>query len=568
METVIGAGGVGGGGGGGGIPPLNDDILRNIIGRLPARSFASAACVCKTWNSVCNRILCRPKFSSAVSLNPSLHVAVEEVLQKVLSEPIRPHFAIACIGVEFNLEAVHHLITKELGSRTPVITNAARGIMGLDALTNEVKEVKWESVADYDLETQEYNSIFNRNRGIVLAVGFLPGFKIDEISLPRSNKVFQGAMVDKFIMDIKDFTASVSDSTSPSCIILFGDHLVDIKPILAKLDSAMDEETVIVGDACGFFLSRSRRTINSIEGVSLDTVALVLASDKIKPQGLGETSFHFTSSTGTIPFGPELRAASTKVRGSRFTWLSALMEGDDEILYGHSILKALKEEIKYDDLETDLFIGVRQNREHTIGSQNLGPSTSLAMYKVLGGDKEYFVVDGVGIRPGDSFLFYHSDSQTAASSSYIALEHLATLKPLPITRATANSNTAPQMNQVFGGLIFSCHCRGPAYFGRPNVNTSPFTENFPGVPFAGVFCAKEIGRAFTRSIRMEEKEEEEYDEDDDDDDDDDDNDDDDNDNDDDYDDNDDNEDEDSIHRYLHVYSTVYLVMSHTDGVVK
>ena len=79
-----------------------------------------------------------------------------------------------------------------------------------------------------------------------------------------------------------------------------------------------------------------------------------------------------------------------------------------------------------------------------------------------------------------------------------------------------------------------------------------------------MFCAKEIGRAFTRSIRMEEKEEEEDDDDNDDDDDDDD----DNDNDDDYDDdNDDDEDEDSIHRCLHVYSTVYLVMSHTDGIV-
>ncbi|XP_023527651.1 uncharacterized protein LOC111790816 isoform X3 [Cucurbita pepo subsp. pepo] len=55
------------------------------------------------------------------------------------------------------------------------------------------------------------------------------------------------------------------------------------------------------------------------------------------------------------------------------------------------------------------------------------------------------------------------------------------------------------------------------------------------------------------------------------DDDDDDDDDDDNDNDDDYDDDndddEDDEDEDSIHRCLHVYSTVYLVMSHTDGIV-
>lgn len=156
------------------------------------------------------------------------------------------------------------------------------------------------------------------------------------------------------------------------------------------------------------------------------------------------------------------------------------------------------------------------------------------------GDEEYFVVEGVGIRPGDSFLFYHSDSETALSSSYNVLEDLSTLRPdpvgfqsLPKTRAAANSVSFGEKNEVFGGLIFSCHCRGRSYFGRPNVNTSPFSVNFPGVPLAGIFCAGEIGRAFPRSIREVEEEE-----------------------------------DDSVRRCLHVYSTIYLVMSHVDGVEK
>jgi len=36
--------------------------------------------------------------------------AVEEVIEQVLSEPIRPHFAIACISKEFNLELTHGLV--------------------------------------------------------------------------------------------------------------------------------------------------------------------------------------------------------------------------------------------------------------------------------------------------------------------------------------------------------------------------------------------------------------------------------------------------------------------------
>lgn len=55
---------------------VNDDVVQNILGRLPALSFASAACVNKSWNHLCNRILSRPKLASALSLNPSLHVSV------------------------------------------------------------------------------------------------------------------------------------------------------------------------------------------------------------------------------------------------------------------------------------------------------------------------------------------------------------------------------------------------------------------------------------------------------------------------------------------------------------
>ncbi|KAJ1386209.1 Leucine-rich repeat domain superfamily, partial [Sesbania bispinosa] len=84
-----------------GVSVLSEDLLQQILSRLPALSFASASCVSKSWNSVCNRILSRPKLSSALSLNLSSNDAVNEVLRKVLSEPIRPHFAIANIGNGF-----------------------------------------------------------------------------------------------------------------------------------------------------------------------------------------------------------------------------------------------------------------------------------------------------------------------------------------------------------------------------------------------------------------------------------------------------------------------------------
>lgn len=89
-----------------------EDVLHNILSRLPAKSFASAACVNKSWNCVCNSILSRPRIASACSFKASAPIALQEVLDKVLLEPIRPHFAIANVGRGFNmrrtLDFVYH----------------------------------------------------------------------------------------------------------------------------------------------------------------------------------------------------------------------------------------------------------------------------------------------------------------------------------------------------------------------------------------------------------------------------------------------------------------------------
>ncbi|KAJ0603631.1 putative F-box domain-containing protein [Helianthus annuus] len=94
------------------IDVISEDLLQNIVARLPATSFASAACVSRSWKVVCDRVLSRPKFASACSLNRSLENAVEEVVNKVLSKPIRPHFAIASIGGYYGdvLREAHHLV--------------------------------------------------------------------------------------------------------------------------------------------------------------------------------------------------------------------------------------------------------------------------------------------------------------------------------------------------------------------------------------------------------------------------------------------------------------------------
>ncbi|XP_021818333.1 F-box/LRR-repeat protein At5g63520-like [Prunus avium] len=264
--------------------PAHDDVSVNILARPPAVSFASsAACVGKTWNQSCNKILSRPQFSSALSLNPDLHAALDEVLADAFSKPLRPDFIVAYIGTNFSLEETHHLITEKVGLGIPVITNKAKGLIGTDVQTDKLREVIWGST-DGDSERNENNS----NRGIVLSVGYMPGLKVDVIPLLRPKNEQQLTMVDHFPMEIMDFTCAASGSLSPSCIIMFGDKNVDMNPILTILDQVMPDETAIVGDAGAAFLcTRMDEAENYNKDVfSFAAAALVFAKDLYKPEGI------------------------------------------------------------------------------------------------------------------------------------------------------------------------------------------------------------------------------------------------------------------------------------------
>ncbi|KAF5476531.1 hypothetical protein F2P56_003278 [Juglans regia] len=517
------------------LTPINDDLLHNILSRLPALSFASAACVSKSWNHLCNRILLsRPKLASALSLNPSPRIAVEEVLEKVLSEPIRPHFAIASIGSGFSLIDAFRLITRKLGSRMPFIISTASGIIGRDALTNEFREVKWGDIGgDLDDEVG-YVPAEDENNGIVLTVGCVPGLKVDAIPLLRSVKEPRVAMVDKFVMDIKDYTASVSGCTSPVGIIMFGEGLADMKPVIDALDYALPMETVIVGDERGRFLYKSGTESRNVCGSTkylTDAVALVFAMDR--DESVGNIQFHIALSSGVSAVGPIHKAASVKENCSdRTTWLTArreLREGLREVLDGQRILDNINDELENRIESPDLYIGVTKRRKCCVGSEKPRSITSLAFHGVIGADEEYLYVNGINIRTGDYFQFYHSDPTTALSTCSDASSNLKRLK----VDGNSSNGCRPRAvavnianKEVFGGFIFSCSGRGESFFGRPNVDSTPFTENFPGVPLAGIYCGGEIGRGFSSLIGEGNK-------------------------------------EGSVHCSLHVYSSVYLVMSYT-----
>ncbi|PQM36665.1 F-box/LRR-repeat protein [Prunus yedoensis var. nudiflora] len=281
----------------------HDDVSVNILADM----------VGKTWNQSCNKILCRPQFSSALSLNPDLHAALDEVLADASSKPLRPDF----------------IITEKVGPGIPVITNKAKGLIGTDVQTDKLREVIWGST-DGDSERNENNS----NRGIVLSVGYMPGLKVDVIPLLRPKTEQQLTKVDHFLMEIMDFTCAASGSLSPSCIIMFGDKNVDMNPILTILDQVMPDETAIVGDASAAFLcTRMDEAENyNKDAFSFAAAALVFTRDQYKPEDVGETEFHVTVSNGLIPFGPHLKTVSVLEKHCLCSWVSAIMLGFESVI--------------------------------------------------------------------------------------------------------------------------------------------------------------------------------------------------------------------------------------------
>ncbi|KAK9116922.1 hypothetical protein Sjap_015869 [Stephania japonica] len=93
-----------------GIGSIGDDALQQILSRLPAKSFAYAACVCSSWSRVCARVLSRPKLVSALCLIDR----VDENDETIAQADIR----------------------QRLGSGITIIVNKTRGVIGADTVTD------------------------------------------------------------------------------------------------------------------------------------------------------------------------------------------------------------------------------------------------------------------------------------------------------------------------------------------------------------------------------------------------------------------------------------------------
>ncbi|XP_017257859.2 F-box/LRR-repeat protein At5g63520 [Daucus carota subsp. sativus] len=485
------------------IDALGDDLLRNVLRRLPSSSFASAACVSRYWNHLCDTVLCTPKLSSAHSSNPSLQEAVEEVFNKVFAELIRPHFAIVTV-TSLDLEEARQLITKKLGSTIPIIYTAPTGLIGRDAITNEFKEIRWQVYFDrnysYSVSFDDDDSAVRQRRVICLTVGFLPGLKVAAVPLFQSYMV---PFVDEFLEDISECVTSVSGCMAPIGMILFTDGSMDSDNLLRKMDYSMSPETVIVGDRCGEFLcgndSMNKRSKRKRQPLFMVAVALLFMQDPNKPPGIGDIKLHVALSAGLVPVGHTYEVTSVNESSFYWTKLTARSENSDQNFDEQTLrnIFGIGNQALF-----GAYIGIVKKRKGIAGFEEVNWLSSQIFHEVHGDDKEYLVVDsGADIKTGDCFRFFKEDSHMTSSSLRQVSDKFRDLK---ISCDVGNSDRQrirpanSEKMKIFGGIIFSCISRGKPH-GKANLGSSPFLENFPDVPLAGSFCVGEICRGDSSS---------------------------------------------------------------------
>jgi hypothetical protein len=164
---------------------LGEDTLVNILGLLPAKSLASAACVCRSWNSAARVLNATPRMMSALSLLPDLQSAIDAVVERVMGAPFRPDFAIVFAGQKFSLSRISTLLKEKLGKNLPLIACHAAGIIGQDVASGEHMEVSWPQPGAGMSKTLS-RRIVSRQNGLVLTVGRVPGLHVQALSLCNS----------------------------------------------------------------------------------------------------------------------------------------------------------------------------------------------------------------------------------------------------------------------------------------------------------------------------------------------------------------------------------------------
>jgi small ligand-binding sensory domain FIST len=387
----------------------------------------------------------RMQWTSALSTQPSLEAAVEEVAARALGQlQERPNLGFVFISSAFASE--YSRLLPLLQARLPQVALVGCNggvVVGIDA-TGQAREVE-------------------EGAALSLTLAVLPGvqihcFQVDTEDLPD----LDGAPSAWATL------IGVEMAELPQFVVLADPMTNGINDFLAGLDYAYPQSVKVGGlassssgnAATGLFCG-DRYYKSGAVGVALsgNLVLDAIVAQGCRPIG---SPYWVTASERNIILG--LREDGTEPDKAP---QSSPLE----------MLRALVDELAEDDQELakhSLFVGVAQNSF----KQSLQPGDFLVR-NLLGFDpREGALAIGDRIRPGQRIQFHLRDAHTAAED----------LEGLLVQHQQQRGEPGP-----IGALMFSCMGRGEGLYGEPDFDSRLFAKYTQNLPLGGVFCNGEIG---------------------------------------------------------------------------
>jgi small ligand-binding sensory domain FIST len=384
------------------------------------------------------------KWANALSTRPSLEAALEDVVEQTrmnLSDPA--DLAIVFISAAFASEYSRLMpLLQERLAVPALIGCGGGGVIGMNR----------QGVAQ---EVEDYPALS-------LSLAYLPGVNITPFRVTENDLPDLDSPPDHWINLMQ-----VSPSDNPSFILLADPFSARVNNLLEGLDYAYPNSIKLGGLASAGTGNSSSLFCNychyqeGVVGVALsgNIVIEAIVAQGCRPIG---QPLRVTESERNILLALEVDANDAREAKSR-----APLE----------VLQEMFNTLSDDDRElaqTSLFIGLarsefKQQLEHG----------DFLIRNLIGVDpRAGAIAIGDRVRPGQRVQFHLRDARTSADD----------LQMLLARYQQQSSGSSP-----VGALMFSCLGRGERLYGKPNVDSSLFSQYVQHVPLSGFFCNGEIG---------------------------------------------------------------------------
>ncbi len=393
------------------------------------------------------------KWANALSTQPSLEAAVNEVTQRAQSDlAVQADLALVFISTTFASEYPRILpLLKERLAVPHLIGCGGVGVIG-QTTTGETHEMEEEPA-------------------LSLTLAHLPGVDLHTFHLDADDLPDLDSSPDLWVDLI-----GVSPSQQPQFIVLADSLTSKISDLLQGMDFAYPGAAKVGGLTSAISVGSGSGLFCDWELYREGTVGVALS---------GNVVIETIVAQGCRPIGPSFRIAEAErnvlLKLETLEGLGTISESPSpqEAVTPLEALQTLIQTLDEKDQDLaqhSLFVGIARDEF----KQQLQHGDFLIRHLVGVDPRAGAVAVGDRIRPGQRIQFHLRDASTSA-------EDLQTLLRRYQQASQAQTPTPA------GALLFACLGRGEGLYGKPDFDSYLFSRYFNDLPLSGFFCHGEIG---------------------------------------------------------------------------